>query len=176
MLKERVRRRIIFLLFGISIVCVLLFGGITVKNIYSSKSSDTVTKISQIYLQEMTEQLNSHFSTNMDGLFVQIQTIADYLHEIELNSEKELNQILFYKVQQENEFDQLALISSTGVAYSSTGTFSAISKIKDLDLLLSGEKRVISFNEGIWDTNMLLLGIPVEKMELGGERLVAIVA
>lgn len=46
MLKERVRRRIIFLLFGISIVCVLLFGGITVKNIYSSKSSDTVTKIS----------------------------------------------------------------------------------------------------------------------------------
>lgn len=176
MLKERVRRRIIFLLFGISIVCVLLFGGITVKNIYSNKSSDTVTKISQIYLQEMTEQLNSHFSTNMDGLFVQIQTIADYLHEIELNSEKELNQILFYKVQQENEFDQLALISSTGVAYSSTGTFSAISKIKDLDLLLSGEKRVISFNEGIWDTNMLLLGIPVEKMELGGERLVAIVA
>ena len=176
MLKERVRRRIIFLLFGISIVCVLLFGGITVKNIYSSKSSDTVTKISQIYLQEMTEQLNSHFSTNMDGLFVQIQTIADYLHEIELNSEKALNQILFYKVQQENEFDQLALISSTGVAYSSTGTFSAISKIKDLDLLLSGEKRVISFNEGIWDTNMLLLGIPVEKMELGGERLVAIVA
>lgn len=42
--------------------------------------------------------------------------------------------------------------------------------------MLSGEKRVISFNEGIWDTNMLLLGIPVEKMELGGERLVAIVA
>ena len=176
MLKEKVRRGIVFLLFGAGIFFVFIVGGITVENIYSSKSSETVSRISQIYLQEMTEQLNSHFSTNMEGLFAQIQTIADYLHEIELESENELNQILFYKVQQENEFDQLALISSTGIAYSSTGTFSAISKIKDLDVLLSGEERVISFNEGIWDTNMLLLGIPIEEMELGGEHLVAIVA
>ena len=158
------------------IFLTLVFGGIAVKNIYSNESFQTVSRISQVYLHEMTAQLNSHFSTNIDSQFAQIQTITDYLYELDIKSEADLNQLLFNKVQQENEFTQLALISNTGMAYSSTGTFSAISKIQDLDLLLSGEGRVVSFNESIWDTNMLLLGMPIQEISFNGEKLVAIVA
>lgn len=174
MLNRRSKRNTVFLLLGVAVLLALIFGGSIIKNIYSNESSHTVSKISKVYLQEMTEQLNNHFSTNMESQFAQIQTITDYLKEIELENEEDLDEFL-QKVRQENQFTQLALISSKGMAYSTTGKFSAISKIRDLDKLLSGGERVVSFNEGIWDTNMLLLGMPIEEKYFKEEQLVAIV-
>lgn len=174
MLNRRAKRSTVFLLFGVGVLLAFIFGGSIIKNIYSNESSHTVSRISKVYLQEMTEQLNNHFSTNMDSQFAQIQTITDYLKETDLETEEDLNEFL-QKVRQENQFTQLALISSKGMAYSTTGKFSAISKIRDLDKLLSGGERVVSFNEGIWDTNMLLLGMPIEEKYFKEEQLVAIV-
>ena len=174
MLNRRAKQSTVFLILGMGILFSFIFGGIAIKNIYSNESSRTVSRISKVYLQEMTEQLNNHFSTNMNSQFAQIQTITDYLKETDLENEEDLNGFL-QKVRQENQFSQLALIGSKGMAYSTTGKFSAISKIRDLDKLLSGEERVVSFNEGIWDTNMLLLGMPIEEKYYKEEQLVAIV-
>lgn len=174
MLNRRAKRSAVFLVLGVGVLLALIFGGSVIKNIYSNESSHTVSRISKVYLQEMTEQLNNHFSTNMDSQFAQIQTITDYLKETELENEEDLNDFL-QKVRQENQFTQLALISSKGMAYSTTGKFSAISKIRDLDKLLSGGEQVVSFNEGIWDTNMLLLGMSIEEKYYKEEELVAIV-
>lgn len=174
MLKWRAKRSTVFIALGVGVLLTLIVGGIVIKNIYNNESSHTVSRISKVYLQEMTEQLNNHFSTNMDSQFAQIQTITDYLKETDLQTEEDLNGFL-QKVRQENQFTQLALISSKGMAYSTTGKFSAISKIRDLDKLLSGGEQVVSFNEGIWDTNMLLLGMPIEGKYYKEEQLVAIV-
>ncbi|RHP36498.1 hybrid sensor histidine kinase/response regulator [Lachnotalea sp. AF33-28] len=167
-------RNTALLLILMSIVLVLGFGGVSVKKVYDQESARTVSRISQVYLQEMTAQINSHFSTNMNSQFAQLQTLAEYLSELELNSEEDINQFL-HKVEMENGFTQMAMINSEGKAYSDTGAFSAISKITDLHILLSGEGRLISFNESIWDTDMLLLGLPIEAKSFGSEELVAIV-
>lgn len=164
--------------FILVIVCMVLglaLGGFAVKKAYDQESTRTVSRISQVYLQEMTAQINSHFATNMESQFAQLQTLAEYLYELDLKSEDDINYFL-RKVEKENGLNQMALITSEGKAYSSQGSFSAISKITDLHSLLSGDGRLISFNESIWDTDMLLLGIPIEAKPFGSEELAAIVA
>lgn len=168
-------KRSTLLIFGaVIIILLLIFSSIGIKKAYDSESTQTVSKISQVYLQEMTTQLNSHFKTNMDSQFAQIQTIINSLLASDLESEKALMEFLA-RVQTYNDFSRVAIISDTGKAFSSTGTFPAISKIKDLDLLLSGNKQFISFNETIWDTDMLLLGMPIGNKPLGDENLAAII-
>ena len=81
-------RNTALLLILMSIVLVLGFGGVSVKKVYDQESARTVSRISQVYLQEMTGQINSHFSTNMNSQFAQLQTLAEYLSELELNSER----------------------------------------------------------------------------------------
>lgn len=155
--------------FILVIVCMVLglaLGGFAVKKAYDQESTRTVSRISQVYLQEMTAQINSHFATNMESQFAQLQTLAEYLYELDLKSEDDINYFL-RKVEKENGLNQMALITSEGKAYSSQGSFSAISKITDLHSLLSGDGRLISFNESIWDTDMLLLGIPIEAKPFG---------
>ena len=171
--KKSIRSTVIPLLFFCSIL-VLAFDGFMVKRAYVHESTQTVSRISRVYLQEMTAQISSHFSTSMDSQFAQLQTLNRYLNKIELENEDELNRML-RDMQIENNFTQMALINSDGKAYSSSGTFSAISKITDMNLLLSGKGRLISFNESIWDTDMLLLGIPIEAKPFGKEKLVAVV-
>lgn len=172
MQNKKARRAL--LLFVFAALLALVCGSFMVKNAYDNESARTVSRISRVYLQEMSAQIVSHFSTNMNSQFAQIQTFANFFNEVELQDEEELSSFL-KKVQQENGFTQLALISDTGKAYSLAGTFSAISKITDLNLLLSGKGRLISFNESIWGTDMLLLGLPIAEKPFGDERLVAIV-
>lgn len=161
-------------LFALCSVLVLGIGGFVVKKAYDHESTRTVSRISRVYLQEMTAQISSHFSTSMDSQFAQLQTVIRYLYRIELKNEDDLKRIL-KNIQSENGFTQMVLISSEGKAYSSTGSFPAVSKITDLSLLLSGKERLISFNENIWDTDMLLLGLPIEAKPFGKEKLVAVV-
>lgn len=162
-------------LLGLGVVSLaLLLGGALILRAYGNESARTVAKISQVYLQEMTQQLNSHFKTNLDSQFAQIQTVSNYLAETELGSEADLRRFL-RQTQAENGFTQAAVISDTGMAYAADRTFPAISKITELDRLLSGEGRLISFNETIWDTDMLLLGLPIQAKPFAGGNLAAIV-
>lgn len=171
--KKGIRSSTFFLII-VCTVLVLGLGGFAVKKSYDRESTHTVSRISQVYLQEMTAQINSHFSTNLDSEFAQLQTLAEYLYELDLKSEDDIN-LFFRKVERENGLTQMALINSEGKAYSTQGVFSAISKITDLHSLLSGEGRLISFNESIWDTDMLLLGISIETKPFRNEELAAIV-
>lgn len=153
---------------------ILIVGVVLILKAYKFEAAQTVSKISEVYLQEMTQQLNGHFKTNLDSQFAQIETISNYLLDTELNNEDELRQFL-KQVQEGNGFTQTAVISSSGMAYSADRTFPAISKIADLDQLLAGEGRLISFDETIWNTDMLLLGMPIEDKMFGKEKLVAVV-
>lgn len=140
---------------------------------YQNEAAHAVSKISEVYLQEMTEQMNRHFKTNMDSQFAQIHTIASVLSESELESEQSLINFLA-RVKEHNDFSHVAIISDKGIAYSSEGVFPAISRIAELNQLLSGTEQLISVNETIWNNDMLLLGVSIDSRKFLEDNLIAI--
>ena len=158
---------------GIALTALLLCCALIFRA-YQAESARTVAGISRVYLQELTGQIDGHFKTNMDSQFAQIRTIANYLSETKVEDEESLRCFL-HQIQEENGFAQVAVITDTGMAYAADRTFPAISKITDLDRLLAGEEHLLSFNETIWDTDMLLLGLPIPEKIFGNEKLAAII-
>lgn len=67
----------------------------------------------------------------------------------------------------------MAIISDRGMAYSPDGVIPAISKIAELDDLLQGTDHLISSNESIWGSDMILLGTSIDPRPFGNENLVA---
>lgn len=57
---------------------------------YKTETARTVARISEVYLKEMTTQMNSHFATNMDSQFAQIKTMANSMSQLELESKESL--------------------------------------------------------------------------------------
>lgn len=156
------------------VMLALLLCGALILTAYQNETARTVARISRVYLQEMTKQIDGYFKTNMDSQLAQLRTIALYLSQTEIENEEELRHFL-HQVQKENGFDQAAVISDKGMAYAADRTFPASSKITEQDRLLFGEEPLISFNETIWDADMLLLGLPIKKKAFGDENLAAIV-
>lgn len=116
---------------------------------YQNESARTVARISRVYLQEITEQIDGHFKASTESHSAQIQG--------------------------ENVFAQVAVVSDAGTAYLADKTIPAISTITGMDKLLSGEEPLIAFNQTIWDADILLLGLPIEKKPFGDENLAAVV-
>lgn len=141
---------------------------------YRRETVETVTKISEVYLQEMTLQMNSHFSTNMDSQFAQIRTITNSLSEDALKDENSLAAYLT-QMQKDNGFSRVAFLSDRGIAYSPDGAIPAISKISALEDLLDGTAELISVDETIWNSDVILLGVPITPRAFDGEKLMAII-
>lgn len=106
--SKRNRRIFLFLFFAI-----LLLLGISAFYSYQKEAKRTVSKISQVYLQEMSEQMNNHFKTNLDSLYAQIETIGNSVSASELESEEHLLAFL-NRVKEDNQFSHVALISEQG--------------------------------------------------------------
>ena len=139
---------------------------------YQTETTHTVSGISEVYLKEMTIQMNSHFATNMDSQFAQIKTMTNSISQMELESEESLREFLG-RIQRDNDFFHVAIISDRGMAYSPSGVIPAISKITELDRLLSGTDYLISSDETIWGSDMILLGTSITPRQFGNENLVA---
>ncbi len=165
-------------LIGVLLTVGLLFAvclGVVAVRAYTNESARTVSKISSVYLQELTAQMNSHFQTNMDSQFAQIEMLSHAMLETDLQSEQTIASFLEH-ARQQNGFSHVALISDKGIVHSPEGVFPGFSKITDLSRLLSGEKRLISINETIWSSDIILLGTAIEPRTFGDEQLVAIIA
>jgi len=156
------------LLLVVAVLCV--FATAT----YQKEAERTVTNISEIYLQEMTTQISSHFKTNLDSQFSQIRTIAGAVSKDDLEDETSLNHFLS-QVQADNDFAHIAVISDRGIAYSPDGTVPAMSKISNLDQLLTDSGKLISVNETIWESDMILLGTSMTPVAFKDGRLVAVI-
>lgn len=165
-------RSIIFFTLGLILLVVLLC--VFAWRAYQQETVETVTKISEVYLQEMTLQMNSHFSTNLDSQFAQIRTIPYSLSESTLKDEQTLAAFLT-QVQEDNDFSHVAVLSERGIAHSPDGARSAISKISALDELLDGTTELISVDETIWNSDVILLGASMTPRAFDGEQLVAII-
>ncbi len=168
--SKRNRRIFLFLFFAI-----LLSLGISAFYSYQKEAKRTVSKISQVYLQEMSEQMNNHFKTNLDSLYAQIETIGNSVSASELESEEHLLAFL-KRVKEDNQFSHVALISEQGIAYSSDGIFPAISKISGLHQLLEGNEKLLSVNETIWGNDMMLLGATIDDKAFFNDHFIAVIA
>ena len=62
------------------LILLVLFFSILWRT-YQNETQETVTNISEVYLQEMTTQVSNHFTTNMDSQFSQIRTVVNTLSE-----------------------------------------------------------------------------------------------
>ncbi|PNV62891.1 hybrid sensor histidine kinase/response regulator [Clostridium sp. chh4-2] len=142
--------------------------------VYQKESERTVTNISEVYLQEMAAQVSSHFKTNLDSQFSQVRTIANAISEDDLKDEESLQQFLS-RVQSDNDFSHIAVISDGGIAYSPEGSVPAMSKISGLDKLLSDSAKLISINETIWESETILLGTSMTPVPFNEEQLVAVI-
>lgn len=165
-------RSIIFFALGLILLVILLCA--LAWRAYQQETGGTVSKISEVYLEEMTLQMNSHFSTNMESQFAQIRTITNSLLEEALKDEKALAAFLT-QVQEDNDFSHVAVLSDRGIAYSPDGTLPAISKISALDELLAGNAQLISVDETIWNSDVILLGASIAPRAFDAEQLVAII-
>ncbi len=141
---------------------------------YQKESERTVTSISEVYLQEMTAQISSHFKTNLDSQFTQVRTAVNAISEENLETEASLNDFLT-QAQKESGFSHIAVISDRGIAYSPDGVVPAMSKISGLDKLLTGSGELISVNETIWENGTILLGTSMTPVRFKDERLAAVV-
>ncbi|MCH1942003.1 ATP-binding protein [Holdemania massiliensis] len=150
-----------------------ILSGIAILRV-QRESEQTVKNISEVYLHEMTTQISNHFNTNLDSQFAQIRTLASAIKPDDLKDEASLRRFL-ERAQIDNDFVHIALISDQGLVYSCDGVVPAMSKISGLDQLLRGSGKVISVNESIWESDMILLGTPMMPVTYADEQLVAVI-
>ena len=157
--KMKGEKQIIILVICTLILFIVLACSFALKS-YNEAASETVSKISEVYLQEMNSQTSSHFNTNMKSQFAQIKTMTNALSMSELTDEEALKSFL-NQIQTDNDFSYVAVINSQGMAYTPQGSQPAISKIRALNELLNGSKEIISIDETIWDDDVILLGTSI---------------
>ena len=171
--KMKGEKQIIILVICTLILFIVLACSFALKS-YNEAASETVSKISEVYLQEMNSQTSSHFNTNMKSQFAQIKTMTNALSMSELSDEEALKSFL-KQIQTDNDFSYVAVINSQGMAYTPQGSQPAISKIRALNELLNGSKEIISIDETIWDDDVILLGTSIVPKAYKNEQLVAVI-
>lgn len=157
------------------VVVVLTVAAIGMYAQYRALSAETLSGISNVYLKEVSEQLGRHLQTNLNSQFSQLDTIAYAISVDDLSDETEL-QATLHELQARNDFAYLALIDEEGNVHTATGVTPGISRISGLNELLGGSGKVLSFNETIWDENVLLLGLSIEPMHAESGTFSAIIA
>lgn len=170
--RQLERRKILAFLLA---VLITLLSGFICWGAYQREARQTVSGISEVYLREMTAQMNEQFKNNIDGQFAQLRTVANSLSDTELSDKANLVDFLA-RIQHDNDFTHVAFLNDKGVGYSPDGTLQVISKLSGLDQLFTGTERLVSYNETIWDSNIILLGTSMDPRSLGDEKLVAVMA
>lgn len=138
-------------------------------------SDEAATKMSGLYLQELTTQTIGHFQTSIKGQFDRLRTAAYAITAKDLKSEENVADFMM-RTQETNGFSFLALLDDRGYYHSSDGVFPAASKISFLDELFKGTSDLISYDETLLGDNMLLLGIPIAPLQYGDTEFIAVLA
>ena len=151
-------------------IAILLF----VFHNYQKKVTGTIKEVSSIYVEEIANREIVHLQDNIDSQFFNMKANADML-SLSCSSLEDVKVILG-KMQEDYDYDVLALIDSEGYYLSSTEYKPAISKINSLNKLLNDRTSIISFNESFSGDDVILFGLPVKDFLIEQEHFVAIVA
>lgn len=151
---------------------VIIASFLIMLNSYNARTHNSINRISEIYLAEITDRMTGHFTTSMDSLFAQVVTITESVDAEDLKDEAALKSFLEAQ-SDKNGFSYLAFLDGDGMCYTKDGSSPAAGKINSLATLLRREGRIISSDETISGDDMLLLGTPIEEVAFGENKFVA---
>lgn len=163
---------------SVLLILGVLAGGLMIGGVldwYRKTIPVNVRDVSSIYLEEIAYKEIGHLESSLDSQFQTLQAAGILLRDCGCQDipslQKELAQF-----QHTYGFAFFALVDEDGNYCSPTEYESSEGKIDSLGRLLKGEERLLSYNETIAGSNVILLGKPIEAMPLGDSRFVAVVA
>lgn len=121
--RSRERRRIAIIV--VALVLALLIA--LAYTIVSSRQATAaaVETMSEVYLQELSNQVISHFNTGIDGKFCQLETVGSSLELYDPENLDEVRDFLACMEADDDEYAYLALRGSDGLYYTSWGSDAA---------------------------------------------------
>ena len=81
--------------------------------------------MSEVYLQELSNQVISHFNTGIDGKFCQLETVGSSLELYDPENLDEVREFLACMKADDDEYAYLELRGSDGLYYTSWGSDAA---------------------------------------------------
>ncbi len=162
-----------FLLLAVLFACLASFSWMGEKA--EKVTMDASTRMSTLYLREMTLQTISHMDTSLDSRFSEIRLFAENVDRQDLVDEESL--IAFIAdVKNYINFDFFAYIDDAGMYHSEDGVRPAASSISFLGALFEGEENQISYSEALLGSNMILMGTTITPRDFGDRKLIAVIA
>lgn len=159
---------------GAAGLLLAVFLSVMVWSVYQGESEQTVFRISEVYLREMTLHMNRYFKGNVETYVTQMESLCSAVTDRELESEGSLMSFV-KQAQENNDLARIALVSDRKIAYTADGPRPVRTEGDQLDLLLAGDADLITVDETIWGDRMLLLGTSIEPLQFGTEKLVAVI-
>ncbi|MCI8517585.1 MAG: response regulator [Hungatella sp.] len=161
---ERVR---LALAVGILAAVVLISTG------WLLQSSQTTTEaavygVSELYLKELTVHKASQFADTLRSQAQQLRVTIHALRESDLRDQKTMQDFIG-QMEEENEFDFLALTDEEGTMYTKESSFSGVFDAEYPEN--SPREPVVSFGQDGNGDHLVLITIPIENRLLEGRRL-----
>ncbi len=163
---------------GLTLLTLLVF---TVLAHYLDKgSSDTISRVGEVYMKNLSQQIVMHFETTVDLRLDQVQTIVNSVRPEFERENTERDQVLkeLAESSRDRGFVQLGLLSYDGELEMIYGDALHITDPEPfIHSLTEGEPKVaVGTNPKADNKNMVLLGVPSDYLMSDGETSLALVA
>lgn len=164
--------------FKILFVLGILLIIVTLSTLWLLKSSQKTTAeavydVSKMYLEELTTQQANQVTTTLDS---QIQQLFTAIHSLRESDTENIPKIQSFigTMKKLNGFDFFAFIDEQGIVYTENAAFPGISKFTFLGSDFT--EPVISFDQSMGQSNLLLISVPMENTSLEGRSIIAAAA
>ncbi len=171
---EKVRKNHLFIILFIAAAIVGATFYIWLRYSSGILSNNTVDKMSEVYLQEISTQKIGHLKTGFDGQYSRLQMLADLVSDDDLSSDEKLEAYLS-RMEKYNSFSFIAFVDNNGYYHSADGVYPIASKISSMSDLLEGG-RLISYDETLLGDNMLVIGMNIDPIAYGDTSFFAVIA
>ena len=164
----------------LSIIALTLAVFVLLSQFLDNKSADTISRVGEVYMKNLSQQIALHFQTTIDLRLDQVQAIVN-----DVRPEFERDNVTREQVLEELEassrargFVQLGLLSYDGEFEMIYGDPLLITDLKPfIQSLTEGKSKVaVGKNPRAEDKNMVLLGAPADYLLKDGSPCLALVA
>ena len=157
-------------LVGSIVVIVLVLSTLWFLMTSQKTTENAVYNVSELYLQELSEQKANQFQINLDSQIQQLRVITNALRQTELENQSAMKGYIG-QIKQDNGFDFFALVDEFGTVYTEDSSFSGNLKFPFLDG--NDTEPVVSFEQSLGTENLVLVAAPVKNYTMDGKGLVA---
>ena len=160
---------------AVVLIGTVLLGVLWAGNNAASMTKKTANQISSFYLSELSSATANHLQTSLDYHFDQVDSVARLITTETASDEKQLSSYIA-RMRETYGFSFLAFVDKDGYYHDGTGVYPAASNVSFLGRLMKGETEIVSYNEKIKNTDVILLGVTMTEMRAGDTKLMAVLA